>query len=98
MPFPGGLVAKRSGHLLCIANKEMYNIVDLNAASSFPILPISQAEDGKIVKPSITVISENEFLLLSWTGSATMGVFVTGDGDPVRGTLEWVAYPESISE
>jgi vacuolar protein sorting-associated protein 3 len=25
-----------------------------------------------------------------------LGVFITGDGDPVRGTLEWPSHPESI--
>ncbi|TCD64637.1 hypothetical protein EIP91_003839 [Steccherinum ochraceum] len=97
MPFSHGVIAKRAGHHVCIADKGMYHMIDLNAASSFPMLPVSQAEDDKIVKPLITVIKENEFLLLSWTGQATMGVFITGDGDPVRGTLEWAAYPESIT-
>ena len=98
MQFPAGIAAKRAGHYLCVADKELYNMIDLNTASSFQLLPISQAGDGKVVRPSITVINENEFLLLSWTGQATMGVFLTGDGNPVRGTLEWAEYPESISE
>ncbi|THH31063.1 hypothetical protein EUX98_g3126 [Antrodiella citrinella] len=98
MPFPaGGLVAKRSGHFLCIADKELYHMVDLTGASTFPMVPISQAGDGKLMKPSITVISETEFLILSWTGQATIGIFITVEGDPVRGTLEWPTYPESIT-
>jgi len=98
MPFPaGGILARRSGSYLCIADKEFYHMVDLNAASTFPMVPISQAGDGKFVRPSITVINENEFLLLSWTGQATIGIFITVDGDPVRGTLEWPTYPESIT-
>ncbi|KAH8073389.1 CNH domain-containing protein [Cristinia sonorae] len=97
IPFPGAICAKRAGLHLCVADKEMYHIVDLNAVSTFPLLPIVQSNDAKQVKPSITVINENEFLLLSWTGQATMGVFITGDGDPVRGTLEWNDYPESIT-
>jgi hypothetical protein len=42
------------------------------------------------------VISENEFLILSWTGTSTLGLFITADGDPVRGTLEWSSHPEAI--
>ncbi len=49
-----------------------------------------------VVKPSITVISQNEFLLLSWTGASTLALFITGGGDPVRGTLEWPSHPEAI--
>ena len=72
-------------------------MIDLVQASMVPLLPISQAADTTVaVKPLITVITENEFLLLSWTGASTIGVFITGDGDPVRGTLEWPSHPEAI--
>ena len=74
-------------------------MIDLSAASLFPMLPISQAPDASVaIKPSITVISEHEFLILSWTGASTIGVFITGDGDPVRGTLEWPSHPEAVCE
>ena len=74
-------------------------MIDLEHASMIPLLPISQASDTTIVvKPLITVISESEFLILSWTGASSLGVFITGDGDPVRGTLEWPSHPEAICE
>lgn len=74
-------------------------MVDLEQQSFFPILPLSQAPSSDVViKPSITVIGENEFLLLSWTGENTLGVFITGEGMPVRGTLEWPIYPEAVCE
>lgn len=62
------------------------------------MLPLSQAIDPVpfIVKPSITVIGDNEFLILSWTGASTLGLFLTGEGDPVRGTLEWPSYPDAV--
>ncbi|RPD60228.1 hypothetical protein L226DRAFT_555130 [Lentinus tigrinus ALCF2SS1-7] len=99
IPLPsGGTFARRTGKHLCVADREFYNMVDLSAASLFQLLPISQAPDPTvIVKPSITVISENEFLILSWTGASTLGVFITGEGDPVRGTLEWPSHPEAVS-
>lgn len=80
-------------------------MIDLETASLFPLLPISQAPtDGPpadapqapAVKPFIVVVGESEFLLLSWTGASTLGVFITGDGDPVRGTLEWAHHPLSV--
>jgi hypothetical protein len=51
-----------------------------------------------VVKPSITVIGPNEFLILSWTGTSTLGVFISADGDPVRGTLQWPSHPRSICQ
>ncbi|KAI0628613.1 hypothetical protein C8Q77DRAFT_1147065 [Trametes polyzona] len=99
IPLPsGGVLARRTGKYLCVADRENYNVIDLVQASLVPLLPISQAPDTTIlVKPSITVISENEFLILSWTGASTIGVFITGEGDPVRGTLEWPSHPEAVS-
>ncbi|KAM6503566.1 hypothetical protein JOM56_000509 [Amanita muscaria] len=99
IPLPqGGVLAKRIGHSLCIADAVHYNIVDLEQASLFPILPLSQAEDSPepAIKPSITVIGDSEFLILSWTGMSTLGLFITGEGDAVRGTLEWPSHPESV--
>ncbi|KAI0918331.1 hypothetical protein AcV5_002343 [Taiwanofungus camphoratus] len=97
IPLPsGGILARRTGRYLCIADKENYNMIDLEMASLIPLLPLSQTPDVVSVKPSITVISENEFLILSWTGTSTLGLFINGDGDPVRGTLEWPSHPESV--
>ncbi|KIM47115.1 hypothetical protein M413DRAFT_422845 [Hebeloma cylindrosporum] len=99
LPQAGGVtLARRTGKSMCIADKEHYNLVDLDAASLFPILPISQAFEPTmfVVKPSITVISAKEFLILSWTGASTLGLFITSDGDPVRGTLEWPSHPEAL--
>ncbi|KAF8903944.1 hypothetical protein CPB84DRAFT_1677706 [Gymnopilus junonius] len=94
---PGTILARRAGKMMCLADKAYYSILDLEAASIFQVLPVSQAPDTtSVVKPSITVISRNEFLILSWTGASTLGLFITSDGDPVRGTLEWPSHPEAI--
>ena len=80
-------------------------MIDLETASLFPLLPVSQAPVEQpvsggpptpAVKPFILVISESEFLILSWTGASTLGLFITGEGDPVRGTLEWSSHPISV--
>ena len=72
-------------------------MIDLELASLTPLFPLSQAPDKSVVvKPSITVINETEFLILSWTGASTIGLFVNSDGDPVRGTLEWPAHPQAV--
>ncbi|KAL0959675.1 hypothetical protein HGRIS_011374 [Hohenbuehelia grisea] len=99
IPFQqGAVVARRFGHTLCLADHEFYSIVDLERTSLFQLLPVSQAPEPPLtpLQPSITVVTDNEFLILSWDGSGTMGVFITGDGEPVRGTLQWPGYPQSI--
>ncbi|KAF8966668.1 hypothetical protein BDZ97DRAFT_1657548 [Flammula alnicola] len=103
IPLPQGsptiTLARRTGKSLCVADKQYYSILDLEASSLFQVIPLSQAFEPTpfVVKPSITVISQNEFLILSWTGASTLGLFITGDGDPVRGTLQWPSHPEAIS-
>ena len=73
-------------------------MVDLDQASLFQLLPLRQSvEDTPFeIKPIIQIIGENELLILSWTGASALGVFITGDGDPVRGTLEWTGYPKAV--
>lgn len=98
IPFrPGSLRAQRSGRHLCIATADIYSVIDLVTAQMFELLPVTQVEvTAGTIKPHIVVISPSEFLLLSWTGGSTLGLFITGEGDPVRGTLEWPAYPVSV--
>ncbi|KAA1474963.1 hypothetical protein DENSPDRAFT_805018 [Dentipellis sp. KUC8613] len=101
IPLQGGaFLARRSGRRLVIADREMYSVLNLEEFSLTPVLPISQApadSGGPPARPIITVIAENEFLILSWNGASTMGLFITGDADPVRGTLEWPAHPMAVT-
>ncbi|KAG2343004.1 hypothetical protein BDR05DRAFT_963384 [Suillus weaverae] len=98
IPFrPGALRAQRSGRHLCVATADIYSVIDLATAQMFELLPVTQVEGtAGTIKPHILVISPSEFLLLSWTGGSTLGLFITGEGDPVRGTLEWPAHPVSV--
>jgi hypothetical protein len=98
IPLPSGAtLARRSGRALCVADRENYNMIDLERSSFIAMSPLSQAPDPSvIVKPLITVVDESEFLIGSWTGFGTIGIFVNGDGDPVRGTLQWPAHPQAI--
>jgi len=85
---------------LCIADREQYILVNLGAVTATPLLPISQVppEPGtRPHRPMILAVTEEEFLILSWTGAGTMGVFINLNGDPVRGTLQWPSHPLSIS-
>ncbi|THU80066.1 hypothetical protein K435DRAFT_823770 [Dendrothele bispora CBS 962.96] len=97
IPFPpGGTLARRIGPALCIADKENYNVVNLEKAESFPLLPLCQVDADFKPDPFITVTGDDEFLICSWTGQNTLGVFINSNGDPVRGTLEWPTYPKAV--
>ncbi|WWC89446.1 uncharacterized protein L201_004370 [Kwoniella dendrophila CBS 6074] len=81
--------------------QNLYSIIDLSDASLTEVLPVSQIDPAVAEfepNPNIVVIpDENEFLVTSYTGSSTMGVFLNGQGDPVRGTMEWPSHPISIA-
>ncbi|KAF8938913.1 hypothetical protein BGZ58_011208 [Dissophora ornata] len=68
-----------------------------------PVLPVSQSSHPgshpQVLKPVCIPIAENEFLLASATGSGqtAIGIFCTGAGDPVRGTLQWSSYPKALA-
>ncbi|KAJ7461830.1 hypothetical protein B0H11DRAFT_1816523 [Mycena galericulata] len=101
IPLPdGAILARRSDHYLCIADRVQYSIVDLLNASITALMPLSQAGDAEPFTgfPGICITGDNpvEFLILSWTGASTLGVFISGEGDPVRGTLEWPAHPRGV--
>ncbi|KAF8961751.1 hypothetical protein BDZ97DRAFT_1921074 [Flammula alnicola] len=81
IPLPQGsptiTLARRTGKALCIADKLYHSILDLEASSLFQVIPLSQAFEPApfVVKPSITVISQIMFLILSWTGASTLGLY-----------------------
>ncbi len=73
--------------------------MSLDAATATQLLPISQVqrEPGtRPYRPMIQVVADEEFLILSWTGAGTIGVFINLNGDPVRGTLQWSSHPLSV--
>ncbi|KAJ3757086.1 hypothetical protein EV360DRAFT_95409 [Lentinula raphanica] len=99
IPLPqGGVLACRLGYTLCIADKTHYNMLNLETAEIYPILPLNQDYQSPDlpVEPFIVPTGENDFLLVSWTGQNSMGIFITPSGEPVRGTLTWSQHPTSI--
>jgi len=60
-----------------------------------PVMPLSHA--GEVpVKPMITAIGSNEFLIVSILEGRGLAVFISGSGDPVRGTFEYSNYPVAV--
>jgi hypothetical protein len=93
-----------ASNYLCAAipSTNTYSLIDLSDASLTEVLPVSQIDPSELdfdPNPNVVVIpGENEFLVTSFTGAGTMGVFLNGQGDPVRGTMEWPDHPLSICE
>lgn len=50
------------------------------------------------VKPIITAIGADEFLIVSNLDDRGLAVFISGGGDPVRGTFEYPKYPAAVCE
>jgi len=88
--------ARRTGPLLCVADKDNFNLLDLKRGSLLPVMPLSHA-GGIPAKPLITVIGSDEFLILSNLDDRGLAVFISGSGDPVRGTFEYSKYPVAVS-
>lgn len=93
-----------SSSYLCAAipSTNTYSLIDMAEVSLTEVLPVTQIEASELdFEPNANVAvipGENEFLVTSFTGSSTMGVFLNGQGDPVRGTMEWAHHPLSISQ
>lgn len=68
-----------------------------------PVLPVVQSapsgSNSLVLKPVCIPIAGDEFLLASATssGQTAIGIFCTGSGDPVRGTLQWSSYPKALA-
>lgn len=53
-------------------------------------------EEHSSIRPSLVVSDKSEFMLVVWTGSGALGFFMSGTGDPARGTLEYPQHPISL--
>ncbi|KAG0006620.1 hypothetical protein BGZ65_005965 [Modicella reniformis] len=99
----GALVVTRWKNVVCVADAGGFNIIDTRVGRMIPVLPVVQntqsGSNTQVLKPVCTSITENEFLLASTTssGQTAIGIFCTGSGDPVRGTLQWSSYPRALA-
>ncbi|KAG9050608.1 hypothetical protein FS837_004133 [Tulasnella sp. UAMH 9824] len=99
IPFPNGATkACLSGPHLCLADPKSYWIVNVDAGEALELMEWSQDQSlpPRHVKPLIVVSDPSEFMLAIWTGNGALGFFMTGAGDPTRGTLDYPQHPLSI--
>ncbi len=83
----------RYGSTVCAADHHQYILLNLDSKQTLPLFPY----DSQLGYPLMAVIYENEFLLvLSGGDGKALGLFVTAQGEPTRGTIEWPSFPLSI--
>ncbi|KAK3830887.1 MAG: vacuolar sorting protein 39 domain 2-domain-containing protein [Linnemannia elongata] len=98
----GALVVTRWKNFICLADAKDFNLIDSRVGRMIPVLPVVQSSNSgsnaQVLKPVCIAITENEFLLASATtsGQTAIGIFCSGAGDPVRGTLQWSSYPRAL--
>lgn len=98
----GALVVTRWKNFICLADARDFNLIDTRVGRMIPVLPVVQSSNSgsstQVLKPVCIAITENEFLLASATtsGQTAIGIFCSGAGDPVRGTLQWSSYPRAL--
>ncbi|KAJ2008659.1 hypothetical protein GGI04_001054 [Coemansia thaxteri] len=95
------------GQHLCLADADTYKIVDLARPRGSPALellptqqPRTDPETGRVVRPPrprTLVVGADEFMFLTESDDATLGVIVSALGEATRGTLQFAAYPKSIA-
>ncbi|KAG9037771.1 hypothetical protein FRB95_004057 [Tulasnella sp. JGI-2019a] len=99
IPLPAGAtLARLSGPHLCIADRKSYWIINVDAAEALDLMDWSHVplEENTTIRPILVVTERSEFMLVVWTGNGSLGFFMSGTGDPVRGTLEYPQHPISI--
>ncbi|KAG9327576.1 hypothetical protein KVV02_003821 [Mortierella alpina] len=98
----GALIVSRWKNFVCFADANDFNLIDCRVGRMIPVLPVVQSAssgaNAQVLRPTCIAIAENEFLLASATssGQTAIGIFCTGAGDPVRGTLQWSSYPRAL--
>ncbi|KAJ1974953.1 hypothetical protein H4R34_004520 [Dimargaris verticillata] len=86
----------------CLADDEMYQLVNLrHPKEALPLIPTpttSPSAPNSSAQPWIVAIQANEFLIVTTSGvdRSALGMFITGRGDAVRGTLHFTSYPRAV--
>lgn len=100
----GAITLTRHGKILCLADNQIYKIINLQQSSVTNLIPIPQVASsppsllgsGTHPCPLVAVVKQDEFLMVSGTSDSQIGIFVNGNGDAIRGTLEWSSFPKAL--
>ncbi|KAI8917910.1 hypothetical protein DFJ77DRAFT_458246 [Powellomyces hirtus] len=84
----------RHGSRICAADNQIYKLIFLETGESIPLFPY----DRSLQRPLAAVYNDGEFLLVTATPQGLgLGMFISQNGEPIRGTLEWSAVPKSLA-
>lgn len=61
-----------------------------------PVTPTLLLGSGTQPRPLVAVVKQDEFLVVSGNSEGQIGLFVNGNGDAIRGTLQWSSYPKAL--
>lgn len=82
----------------------MYKLINLQQSSATELIPTPQVPvtptlllgSGTQPRPLVAVVKQDEFLVVSGNSEGQIGLFVNGNGDAIRGTLQWSSYPKAL--
>ncbi|KAI7847334.1 hypothetical protein BDC45DRAFT_542029 [Circinella umbellata] len=112
----GAIAIVRHSRNLCLADIQNYKLINLQLPNPTPLIPTPQVDisssppsmttsmlstgSQKVPRPVLTVIKQDEFLVVSGNVSpnndTTIGIFADSQGSPIRGTLQWSSYPKAL--
>ncbi len=87
------MALSQAGKYICFADLKEYRILNFDNEYTCTLFPY----DFKEFSPITIATVPGEFLLATRTSQGVgIGLFVSLNGDPVRGTLEWPSMPQSL--
>ncbi|KAI9104740.1 vacuolar sorting protein 39 domain 2-domain-containing protein [Phlyctochytrium arcticum] len=95
IPLPDGAqILVRHGNRIMAADQQQYKLINLETREITPLFPYDRA----LQSPLVAAVNGGEFLLATPTPQGLgLGLFISANGEPVRGTLEWRAIPKSLA-
>ncbi|KAI7897305.1 vacuolar sorting protein 39 domain 2-domain-containing protein [Mucor mucedo] len=105
IPLPdGALTLTRHSKIICLADSQIYKLINLQQSFVTELIPTPQVSvtptlllgSGTQPRPLVAVVKQDEFLLVSGNEEGQIGLFINGNGDPIRGTLQWSSYPKAL--
>ena len=94
IPFKPKSMTLSSSQTLCFVDSQSFQLFNLASDPSDSIMTLFPYAHT----PHILSILQDEFLLVSTNAdSSGLGLFITLQGDPTRGTLQWPSSPASLA-
>ncbi|RCH95262.1 transforming growth factor, beta receptor associated protein 1, partial [Rhizopus stolonifer] len=100
------ITVARHSHMLCLADAELYKLINLEQPVTFPLSPTPQVKVKSptligsgtqlIPRPLVSVVQKDKFLIVNGSDDQAIGILVNAKGNPIQGTLQWTSYPKTL--